>query len=53
MRESSEMADSFGSYSAGGISDAAAVARTLAGEREAYRVLVSGTALTFIAWRIG
>ena len=34
------MADSFGSYSAGGISDAAAVARTLAGEREAYRVLV-------------
>jgi len=40
MRESSEMADSFGSYSAGGISDAAAVARTLAGEREAYRVLV-------------
>jgi RNA polymerase sigma-70 factor (ECF subfamily) len=40
MRESSEMADSFGSYSAGGISDAAAVERTLAGEREAYRVLV-------------
>ena len=34
------MADSFGSYSAGGISDAAAVERTLAGEREAYRVLV-------------
>ncbi len=40
MRESSEMADSFGSYTAGGISDAAAVERTLAGEREAYRVLV-------------
>jgi RNA polymerase sigma-70 factor (ECF subfamily) len=40
MRESSEMADSFGTRSAGGISDAAAVARTLAGEREAYRVLV-------------
>ena len=34
------MADSSGSYSAGGTSDAAAVARTLAGEREAYRVLV-------------
>jgi len=34
------MADSFGSYTAGGISDAAAVERTLAGEREAYRVLV-------------
>jgi RNA polymerase sigma-70 factor (ECF subfamily) len=40
MRESSEMADSFRSYTAGGISDAAAVERTLAGEREAYRVLV-------------
>jgi RNA polymerase sigma-70 factor, ECF subfamily len=40
MRESGEMADSFGSYTAGGISDAAAVERTLAGEREAYRVLV-------------
>jgi RNA polymerase sigma-70 factor (ECF subfamily) len=40
MRESSEMADSFGSYTAGGISDAAAVERTLSGEREAYRVLV-------------
>jgi RNA polymerase sigma-70 factor, ECF subfamily len=40
MRESSEMADSFGGYTAGGISDAAAVERTLAGEREAYRVLV-------------
>jgi RNA polymerase sigma-70 factor (ECF subfamily) len=40
MRESSEMADSFGSCTAGGISDAAAVERTLAGEREAYRVLV-------------
>src|SRR5258705_9704854 len=40
MRESSEMADSFGSYTAGGISDAAAVERTLAGEREAFRVLV-------------
>jgi RNA polymerase sigma-70 factor (ECF subfamily) len=40
MRESSEMADSFGSYTAAGISDAAAVERTLAGEREAYRVLV-------------
>jgi RNA polymerase sigma-70 factor, ECF subfamily len=34
MRESSEMADAVG------ISDAAAVERTLAGEREAYRVLV-------------
>jgi len=34
MRESSERVD------AGGISDAAAVARTLAGERDAYRVLV-------------
>jgi RNA polymerase sigma-70 factor (ECF subfamily) len=34
MRESSEMAD------ATGISDAVAVARTLAGEREAFRVLV-------------
>ena len=34
------MADSFGSYTAAGISDAAAVERTLAGEREAYRVLV-------------
>jgi RNA polymerase sigma-70 factor, ECF subfamily len=34
MRESSERVD------AGGISDAAAVERTLAGEREAYRVLV-------------
>jgi RNA polymerase sigma-70 factor (ECF subfamily) len=34
------MADAIGSYDAGGISDAAAVARTLAGEREAYRVLV-------------
>ena len=34
------MADSFGSYTAGGISDAAAVERTLSGEREAYRVLV-------------
>src|SRR5712675_2302876 len=40
MRESSATADSFGSYTAGGISDAAAVERTLAGEREAYRVLV-------------
>src|SRR5258708_6029766 len=40
MRESSEMADSFPSYTAGGISDAAAVERTLSGEREAYRVLV-------------
>jgi RNA polymerase sigma-70 factor (ECF subfamily) len=40
MRESGEMADSFGSYTAGGISDAAAVEHTLAGEREAYRVLV-------------
>jgi RNA polymerase sigma-70 factor, ECF subfamily len=40
MRESSEMADSFGSYTAGGISDAAAVERTLSGEREAYRALV-------------
>jgi RNA polymerase sigma-70 factor (ECF subfamily) len=40
MRESSEMADSFGSYTAGSISDAAAVERTLSGEREAYRVLV-------------
>jgi RNA polymerase sigma-70 factor, ECF subfamily len=34
------MADAIGSYDAGGISDAAAVARTLAGDREAYRVLV-------------
>ena len=34
------MADAFGSYDAGEISDAAAVSRTLAGEREAYRVLV-------------
>ena len=34
------MADSFGSYTAGGISDGAAVERTLAGEREAFRVLV-------------
>src|ERR1700693_1062322 len=40
MRESSEMAYSLGGYTAGGISDAAAVERTLAGEREAYRVLV-------------
>jgi RNA polymerase sigma-70 factor (ECF subfamily) len=40
MRESSEMAEACGSYTAGGISDAAAVERTLAGEREAYRVLV-------------
>jgi RNA polymerase sigma-70 factor (ECF subfamily) len=34
------MADAFGGYDAGDISDAAAVTRTLAGEREAYRVLV-------------
>jgi RNA polymerase sigma-70 factor, ECF subfamily len=34
------MAEAFGGYDAGGISDAAAVRRTLAGEREAYRVLV-------------
>ena len=34
------MADSFDAYTACGISDAAAVERTLAGEREAYRVLV-------------
>ena len=34
------MADSFSRHDAGGISDAAAVERTLAGEREAYRVLV-------------
>jgi RNA polymerase sigma-70 factor (ECF subfamily) len=34
------MADGFAAYDAGGISDAAAVERTLAGEREAYRVLV-------------
>jgi RNA polymerase sigma-70 factor, ECF subfamily len=40
MRESGERAEAFGSCDAGGISDAAAVERTLAGEREAYRVLV-------------
>src|SRR5216683_7285836 len=40
MRESSEMAEAFAGYDAGGISDTAAVERTLAGEREAYRVLV-------------
>src|SRR5258706_13731634 len=40
MRESGEMAEAFGGYDAGGITDAAAVRRTLAGEREAYRVLV-------------
>jgi RNA polymerase sigma-70 factor, ECF subfamily len=40
MRESGEMGDACGGYDAGGISDAAAVERTLAGEREAYRVLV-------------
>lgn len=34
------MAEAFGGYDAGGITDAAAVARTLAGERDAYRVLV-------------
>jgi RNA polymerase sigma-70 factor, ECF subfamily len=34
------MADAIGSYDVGGISDVAAVARTLAGDREAYRVLV-------------
>jgi len=34
------MADALGRYSAGGISDVAAVERTLAGERDAYRVLV-------------
>jgi len=40
MRESSEMAEALTGYTAGGISDATAVERTLAGEREAYRVLV-------------
>jgi RNA polymerase sigma-70 factor (ECF subfamily) len=40
MRESSEMAEALTGNDAGGISDAAAVERTLAGEREAYRVLV-------------
>jgi RNA polymerase sigma-70 factor (ECF subfamily) len=40
MRESSEMAERLTGNYAGGISDAAAVERTLAGEREAYRVLV-------------
>jgi RNA polymerase sigma-70 factor, ECF subfamily len=40
MRESSEMAETLTGNHAGGISDAAAVERTLAGEREAYRVLV-------------
>jgi len=40
MRESSEMAEALTGNHAGGISDAAAVERTLAGEREAYRVLV-------------
>src|ERR1700752_1654372 len=40
MRETGAMADAIGSYDAGGISDADAVARTLAGDREAYRVLV-------------
>src|ERR1700745_2793930 len=40
MRETGAMADAIGSYDAGGISDAAAVARTLACDREAYRVLV-------------
>lgn len=34
------MADLIGSYDAGGISDSAAVTRTLAGDRDAYRVLV-------------
>src|SRR5260221_4421961 len=40
MRESGEMADALSGYDAGVISDAVAVERTLAGEREAYRVLV-------------
>jgi RNA polymerase sigma-70 factor (ECF subfamily) len=40
MRESSEMAEALTGNRTGGISDAAAVERTLAGEREAYRVLV-------------
>ena len=40
MRESGEMADALGGYDAGVISDAVAVERTLAGEREAYRILV-------------
>src|ERR1700752_569918 len=40
MRETGAMADAIGSYDAGGISDAGAVARTLSGDREAYRVLV-------------
>src|SRR5258708_6679040 len=40
MRESGEMAEVFAGYDAGGISDTAAVERTLAGEREAFSVLV-------------
>jgi RNA polymerase sigma-70 factor, ECF subfamily len=40
MRESGEMAEALAGSVAGGISDAAAVERTLAGERDAYRVLV-------------
>jgi RNA polymerase sigma-70 factor (ECF subfamily) len=40
MRTSGEMAEALGGYNAGVITDAAAVERTLAGEREAYRVLV-------------
>jgi len=40
MGESGEMADALGGYDAGVISDAVAVERTLAGEREAYRILV-------------
>jgi RNA polymerase sigma-70 factor (ECF subfamily) len=40
MRKSGEMAEPLGGYNAGVITDAAAVERTLAGEREAYRVLV-------------
>jgi hypothetical protein len=40
MRTSGEMAEALGGYNAGVITDVAAVERTLAGEREAYRVLV-------------
>jgi RNA polymerase sigma-70 factor (ECF subfamily) len=40
MRASGEMAEAFRGHSEGGLSDASAVERTLAGDREAYRVLV-------------
>jgi RNA polymerase sigma-70 factor (ECF subfamily) len=40
MRRVGEMAETLAGYGAGEISDAVAVERTLAGEREAYRVLV-------------